>query len=110
MSNLSDIECWRALGRAIVVRTIQDYQQAKRELESATLKNRTKKIKSCLAVIQECEEFLRSGYCKTISNIDGKKVLEVIDTIRLPENPVELDSLIRESPLQTARAFYGEVA
>lgn len=98
-----NIECWRSLGRAIVVRTILDYQEASRSLKIAKRNNRSQKIKSCNATIAECIEFLRSDYCKVISNIDGNKILEVIDDIQLPTDPVELDALIRETPLQRTK-------
>lgn len=98
-----NMECWRSLGRAVVVRAILDYQEASRALKIAKRMKRKQKIKSCSNTIAECKEFLRSDYCKIISNVDGNKVLEVIDDIVLPTDPVELDALIRETPLQRAK-------
>lgn len=89
---------WRALGRAVVIRTILDYQKATKELRKARKNNQRQKIESCQATIAECKEFLQSKYCKAISGVDGKRVLPIIMKIKLPEDYRDREKLIFDTP------------
>lgn len=91
-------DCWKALGRAIVIRAILDYQKATRELRRAKKSNQRQKIESCQATITECGEFLQSKYCRVISGVDGRKVLPIIMKIKLPEDYHEREKLIFDTP------------
>ena len=91
-------DCWKALGRAVVIRAILDYQKATRELRKAKRENKRQKIESCQATIAECKEFLQSKYCRAISGVNGKKVLPFIMKVKLPEDYREREKLIFDTP------------
>ena len=96
------IDCYRALGRAVLIRAILDYQQAQKDLRIARRAGRRQKVKSCKATINECTEFFKSKYCKLISNIDGNKLLPIINGIKLPaENQYEMEKLVFDEPRHT---------
>lgn len=102
MENMTNIECYQALGRAVLIRSILDYQDAQKALRFPRSKRKTTMLKR---TISECEEFFNSDYCRVISGVDGKRVLREIRQIKLPKKPQDLEKLIFET--NTAR-FLGE--
>lgn len=96
---MHNIDCYRSLGRAVVIRAILDYQKARKDLRAARKAGRKQKIESCQATIEECTEFFNSKYCKVISNIDGRRILRVINRIELPAgNQYQMERLIFDTP------------
>ena len=69
---VSDIECYRDLANAIVIQAAKDYRYALKHLRD------TDKPSAEKGIIIECEQFFRSDYFKTLTKLDGKRLISMI--------------------------------
>jgi len=69
-SYVGPVNCWKALGIAIVKQTIIDWRSS-----VLVLSKPVKKSRAMLQQKNSCESFLKSSLCEFYSGLDGKTLL-----------------------------------
>ena len=69
---------WQNMANAIIIRAVEDWRDASSYV--ARRKTGGKRVKAAKDIVTECEEFFKGEWIQQLTDVDGKYILETLQS------------------------------